>query len=198
MKTIFARLAQTLQGNAECLAELQRIQEAFEAGVNQVDDVQGFVKRLRFAGALDAATAGSLEIDLLFVAPIEAKPETSKEPLYHQNSMLGPNRPLDKEGMVWQLEQTIKDLQRQVTTEFRSRYFGECLAIHKTLAMIGWLDSAETDCLYLQIVKAHEQAIRQCIEVGEVVLPEVVQKESYRLKQAEERYAASHALGATK
>lgn len=89
MKTIFARLAQTLQGNAECLAELQRIQEAFEAGVNQVDDVQGFVKRLRFAGALDAATAGSLEIDLLFVAPIEAKPETSKEPLYHQNSMLG-------------------------------------------------------------------------------------------------------------
>ncbi|HFS8928305.1 TPA: hypothetical protein ACH1VU_005564 [Pseudomonas aeruginosa] len=197
MKSIFERLAQALQGNVEYLAELQRIREAYEAGVNQVDDVQGFVKRLRFAGAVDASTSGSIEIDLLFVAPLDSEAEAQKEPLTAQNSMLGASRPMDKEGMVWLLEQTIKDLQRQVSTEFRSRYFGECLAMHKTLAMIGWLDSAETDSLYLQIVKAHEQAIGQCLDVGEVVLPEVLQKESYRRQQAEERYAASHALGAS-
>jgi hypothetical protein len=197
MKNIFERLALALQGNVEYLAELKRIRAAYEAGVNQVDDVQGFVKRLRFAGALESATAGSIEIDLLFVGPLDAEADAQKEPFHAQNSMLGANRPVDKEGMVWQLEQTIKDLQRQVTTEFRSRYFGECLAIHKTLAMIGWLDSAETDSLYLKIVKAHEQAIGQCLDVGEVVLPEVLQKESYRRQQAEKRYAASHALGAS-
>jgi len=197
MKSIFERLASALQGNEDYLAELRRIREAYEAGVNQVDDVQGFVKRLRFAGALEATTAGSIEIDLLFVAPLEPEAEAQKEPLYAQNSMLGANRPMDKESMVWQLEQTINDLRRQVTTEFRSRYFGECLAIHRALAMIGWLDSAETDSFYLQIVKAHEQAIGQCIEVGELVSPEVLQKESYRRQQAEERYSASHALGAS-
>ncbi|MEA8593043.1 hypothetical protein PZT57_30820 [Pseudomonas aeruginosa] len=198
MKSIFERLALALQGNVDYLAELQRIREAYEAGVNQMDDVLGFVKRLRFAGAVDASTAGSIEIDLLFVAPQDTEAEAQKGPLYAQNSMLGASSPMDKEGMVWQLEQTIKDLQRQVSTEFRSRYFGECLAMHKTLAMIGWLDSAETDSLYLQIVKAHEQAIGQCLDVGEVVLPEVLQKESYRRQQAEARYAASHALGASK
>ncbi|EMJ4585576.1 hypothetical protein ROT11_006683 [Pseudomonas aeruginosa] len=197
MKSIFERLAQALQGNAEYLAELQRIREAYEAGVNQADDVQGFVKRLRFAGALEATTAGSIEIDLLFMAPLDPEAGAQKEPLYAQNSMLGASRPMDKEGMVWQLEQTIKDLQRQETTEFRSRYFGECLAMHKTLAMIGWLDAAETDSLYLQIVKAHEKAIGQCLDAGETVSPEVFQKESYRRQQAEERHAASQVLGAS-
>ncbi|HBO5516217.1 TPA: hypothetical protein L4559_005145 [Pseudomonas aeruginosa] len=197
MKSIFERLVLALQGNVDYLAELQRIREAYEAGVNQVDDVQGFVKRLRFAGALEAATAGSIEIDLLFVAPLDTEVEAQKDQFYEKNSMLGANRPMDKEGMVWLLEQTINDLQRQVTTEFRSRYFGECLAIHKTLAMIGWLDSAETDSLYLQIVKAHEQAIGQCLDVGEEVSPEVLVKESYRRRQAEERYASNQALGAS-
>lgn len=191
MESIFERLAQALQGNAELLAELQRLRSACEAGVNQADDVLGFVKRLRFAEVLDAAIAGSIQIDLLFEAPLDAMQEEAKQPTSQQNARLGVERPMDKEGMLWLLDQTIKDLQHQETTEYRSRYFGECLALNKTLAMIGWLDTSETDSLYLQIVKAHEQALRQCLDAGEIVSPDVLRKEAFRRQQAEKRHAAA-------
>lgn len=193
MKDVFERLELELQGRADRIAELQRIREAYEAGVNQIDDVHGFVKRLRFSGALDSTTAGSIEVDLLFEFPLDSESEKQKQPFYYQNTMIGANGPIDKEGMVWHLEQTIKDLRRQVTTEFRSRYFGECLAMHKTLAMIGWLDSAETDSLYLNIVKAHEQALAQCLAAGESVPDDLLQRESFRRQQAEERYVTGRA-----
>ncbi|WP_337235377.1 hypothetical protein, partial [Salmonella enterica] len=79
----------------------------------------------------DEALAGSIRIDLLFVQPVDALPEEPTLPVQQANPLQSEGRPMDKKGMVWLLDQTIKDLQRQKATESRSRLFGECLAVHK-------------------------------------------------------------------
>jgi hypothetical protein len=188
---IFERLEKALKGNTQHLAELQRLRGARDLGEEVAVDLLEFTTKLQSMSVVDDVLAGSIRIDLLFVQPVDALPEQPTLPVQQANPLQSEGRPMDKKGMVWLLDQTIKDLQRQKATEFRSRLFGECLAMHKTLTLIGWLDPAEAETLYLQIVEAHDRALAQCLHAGEVVSPDVLRKEAFRKRQAEQRQAVS-------
>ncbi|WP_218176453.1 hypothetical protein [Pseudomonas putida] len=191
MEMIFERLEQALKGNTQHLAELQKLRGARDVGEEVAVDLLGFTTKLQSMSIVDDALAGSIRIDLLFVQPVDALPEEPTQPVQQANPLQSEGRPMDKNGMVWLLDQTIKDLQRQKATEFRSRLFGECLAVHKTLVLIGWLDAAEAETLYLQIVEAHHRALEQCLHAGEVISPDVLRKEAFRKRQAEQRQPVS-------
>ncbi|MEW5511901.1 hypothetical protein ABGT16_04710 [Pseudomonas asiatica] len=194
---IFDRLEKALQGNSQHLAELQRLRGARDMGEEVAVDLLEFTTKLQSMSIVDEALAGSIRIDLLFVQPVDALPEEPTVPVQQANPLQSEGRPMDKKGMVWLLDQTIKDLQRQKATEFRSRLFGECLAVHKTLVLIGWLDSREAETLYLQIVEAHQRALEQCLHAGEVISPDMLRKEAFRKLQAEQRQAVSFGEVAT-
>lgn len=181
MESIFEQLEQALQGKEQDLAELKRIRAACNAGVNDANDLAGFVKRLKHSGAIDAALAGHLAIDLLFQAPLDEQAGAGSE---QQSSQLR-DAQRDKDQLFYELESTISDLERQNTTEYRGRYYGECRALRKALFVIGWIDEAESARIHLRILQAHQKALQQCVDAGETIAEDELRRETFRLQQAE-------------
>lgn len=181
MESIFEQLEQALQGKEQDLAELKRIRAACNAGVNDASDLAGFVKRLKHSGAIDAALAGHLAIDLLFQAPLDEHADAGSEKL--SSHVRDAQR--DKDQLFYELESTINDLERQNTTEYRGRYYGECRALRKALFVIGWIDEAESARIHLRILQAHQKALQQCVEAGDSIAEDELRRETFRLQQAE-------------
>ena len=136
---------------------------------------------------------GPSDIDALFKVPSDPDDHADSEyaaALTAEMLRLSPPRsadprifePLDKDGVLWQLDASLKDLARQETTEYRGRYYGECTAILKTLRMIGWIDSAEDGQWYADILAAHQLAIGRCQAAGLAVEQSVIDQEAYRLR----------------
>lgn len=78
---------------------------------------------------------------------------------------------MDKDGLLWELDSTIKDLARQETTEYRCRYFGEAKGMLKSLCLLRIVDDAEAAQLRLKLTQAHDQAIKQCLAAGQHIDP---------------------------
>lgn len=181
MESIFEQLEQALQGKEQDLVELNRIRAACSDGVNDAGDLAGFVKRLKHSGAIDAGLAGQLALDLLFQAPLDehAGAGAVQQSAHVRDAQRG------KDQLFYELESTISDLERQNSTEYRGRYYGECRALRKALFVIGWIDEAESARIHLRVLQAHQKALQQCIDAGESIAEDELRRETFRLQQAE-------------
>ncbi|WP_040107383.1 hypothetical protein [Azotobacter chroococcum] len=89
--------------------------------------------------------------------------------------------PMDKDGLLWELDGVTKDLARQETTEHRCRYFGEAKGMIKTLCLLRILDDAEAARLRLKVWEAHDQAIKKCLAAGHQIDPVDLRRHEFQL-----------------
>lgn len=91
-----------------------------------------------------------------------------------------------RDTALWTIDCSIKDLARQEESEFRARYYGECKGKLACLVMLGVVNDAERDEWMAKILVAHQQAIAQCEEAGEVISENIKRREAFWLKHYQE------------
>lgn len=78
-------------------------------------------------------------------------------------------RTFDKEDMLWDLNGTIEDVERQVDEIWRWRYYGEAHGKIVALLSIGWLDMDEGDEWKAKLKNAFDNSCRNdgAVDSGE-------------------------------
>lgn len=73
-----------------------------------------------------------------------------------------------EDALIWQLSNTVRDLERQIQNEFRAKYFGECRALLKAMRILELLPERELDQWSADIYRACLQSAGQCAEAGDL------------------------------
>ena len=72
------------------------------------------------------------------------------------------------------LADTIRDLARQDSTEYRAQFFGECMGLVKAVFLLGLISEHELNQWRADILAAHKKALESCAmadeEAGEKVI----------------------------
>ncbi|SCZ06410.1 Uncharacterised protein [Acinetobacter baumannii] len=85
------------------------------------------------------------------------------------------------------LADTIRDLARQDSPEFRGQYYGECRGMLKVLRLGEMLDEAQREQWSADIYRASLQAADQCVASGQPVDGHVVNRQRFQLQHLAER-----------
>lgn len=89
------------------------------------------------------------------------------------NSRLRNHQAFDKEDMLCDLKDNIRDVERQVEEIWRWKYYGEAHGKIVTMLLIGWLDQDEGDEWKVKLKKAFDNSCRNegASDSGERPLP---------------------------
>lgn len=110
-----------------------------------------------------------------------------------QHAVLAEQRPaasrLDGlEGFIQDLlADTIRDLARQESPEFRGQFFGECRGLLKALRLGEMLDEAQREQWSADIYRASLQAADQCAAAGQPADEAALNKQRFQLDLLAER-----------
>lgn len=85
------------------------------------------------------------------------------------------------------LADTIRDLARQVTPEFRGQFYGECRGLLKALRLADTLDEAQREQWSADIYRASLQAAEQCAAAGQPADLDAVNRQRFQLELLAER-----------
>lgn len=85
------------------------------------------------------------------------------------------------------LADTIRDLARQDSPEFRGQYYGECRGLLKALRLGELLDEAQRDQWSADIYRASLQSAEQCAAAGQPADESAVKKHHFQLEILTER-----------
>ncbi|AVK02559.1 TPA: hypothetical protein RY214_004784 [Pseudomonas aeruginosa] len=85
------------------------------------------------------------------------------------------------------LADTIRDLERQVSPEFRGQYYGECRGLLKAMRVAQLLDEAQRDQWSADIYRASLQAAEQCSTAGQPADESAVIQQRFQLEQLAHR-----------
>lgn len=92
------------------------------------------------------------------------------------------------EGFIQDLlADTIRDLERQVSPEFRGQFYGECRGLLKALRLSELLDEAQRDQWSADIYRASLQAAEQCAAAGQPADEVMVKKQRFQLESLAQR-----------
>ncbi|HBO4949825.1 TPA: hypothetical protein RJN82_006297 [Pseudomonas aeruginosa] len=86
-----------------------------------------------------------------------------------------------------ELADTIRDLARQDSPEFRGQYYGECRGMLKVLRLGEMLDEAQREQWSADIYRASLQAADQCVSSGQPVDGHAVNRQRFQLQHLAER-----------
>ena len=81
------------------------------------------------------------------------------------------------------LADTIRDLSRQDTPEFRAEFYGECRGLLKALRLGDLLDETQREQWNADIYRASLQAAEQCAEAGRPAEPVALRKQVFQLER---------------
>lgn len=85
------------------------------------------------------------------------------------------------------LADTIRDLERQVSPEFRGQFYGECRGLLKAMRVAKLLDEAQLDQWSADIYRASLQAAEQCLAAGQPADESSVNQQRFQLEQLANR-----------
>lgn len=92
------------------------------------------------------------------------------------------------EGLIQDLlADTIRDLERQVSPEFRGQFYGECRGLLKALRLGDLLDEAQREQWSADIYRASLQAAEQCAASGQPADEAAVNKQRFQLEHLAKR-----------
>ena len=96
----------------------------------------------------------------------------------------GASRQDGLEGFILDLlADTIRNLERQVSPEFRGQYYGECRGLLKALILGELLDEAQREQWSADIYRASLQAANQCAAAGQPADEVAVNKQRFQLER---------------
>lgn len=85
------------------------------------------------------------------------------------------------------LADTIRDLERQISPEFRGQFYGECRGLLKAMRVGNLLDEVQRDQWSADIYRASLQAADQCSAAGEPADDSAVNQQRFQLEQLARR-----------
>ncbi|CAM5357277.1 hypothetical protein SSTU70S_05543 [Stutzerimonas stutzeri] len=89
---------------------------------------------------------------------------------------------LELDTILWNLANTVRDVERQESNEYRARYLGECRAIVSTLRIAGLISQAEADQWRADILKANLASAEKCAAAGNPGDEMQLSRERFRLE----------------
>lgn len=96
-----------------------------------------------------------------------------------------PPRP-DVPTLLAELAGTIRDLERQVSNEYRAKFYGECRGILKALFMAQLINDTEREQWAADIYRANLQAVDQCTAAGSLADADEIRRQVHQLKRLAE------------
>ncbi|HID9801565.1 TPA: hypothetical protein ACXI4L_005748 [Pseudomonas aeruginosa] len=85
------------------------------------------------------------------------------------------------------LADTIRNLERQASPEFRGQYYGECRGLLKAMRVAWLLDEAQCDQWSADIYRASHQAAEQCSAAGQSADESAVSEQLFQLELLAQR-----------
>ncbi|HEK4046058.1 TPA: hypothetical protein SL338_003054 [Pseudomonas aeruginosa] len=172
--------------NAEQAARLDRLLWTIDTADSQSlvtrhkHRLDGYLLGLQDAGVISEEECKALEAE---AAAREHAAAVRTEQLNH--SVAGR---VDLESAIQdELANTIRDLARQESPEFRGQYYGECRGMLKVLRMGEMLDEAQREQWSADIYRASLQAADQCAASGQSVDGAALNRLRFQLERLFER-----------